>query len=124
MTEVIRIGAAASILGVSVDTLRRWEKEGRITFGRSAGGQRTVDPATLRSLLAERAPDTGISARNQLDGTIVSVEKDGVMAKIELACGSYRVVSVITREAADDLKLKAGEPATAVIKATSIEIRR
>ncbi len=124
MTEVIRIGAAASILGVSVDTLRRWEKEGRITFGRSAGGQRTVDPATLRSLLAERAPDMGISARNQLDGTIVSVEKDGVMAKIELACGSYRVVSVITREAADDLKLKAGEPATAVIKATSIEIRR
>ncbi len=124
MSEQIRIGAAAAILGVSVDTLRRWEKNGRIQFQRSAGGQRMVDAAALRSLVGERAPDSGLSARNQLEGTVVSVEKDGVMAKVELACGNYRIVSVITREAAEELGLKAGGSATAVVKATSVEIRR
>ena len=123
MSEQIRIGAAAAILGVSVDTLRRWEKDGRIKFARSSGGQRTVDAAALRLLVGDRAPDSGLSARNQLEGTIVSVEKDGVMAKIELACGSYRIVSVITREAAEELGLKAGMSASAVVKATSVEVR-
>jgi molybdopterin-binding protein len=124
MTEEIRIGAAASILGVSVDTLRRWEKEGRISFGRTSGGQRTVDPKALRELLMERTAPTGMSARNQLDGTVVSVEKDGIMAKVELACGGYRIVSVVTREAVEELGLKPGDSATAVVKATSVEIRR
>ena len=124
MSEEIRIGAAASILGVSVDTLRRWEKEGKITFGRTSGGQRTVDPQALRELLMERTAPSDMSARNQLDGTVVSVEKDGIMAKVELACGGYRVVSVVTREAVEELGLKPGDPATAVVKATSVEIRR
>jgi molybdopterin-binding protein len=123
MGEQIRIGQAASILGVSVDTLRRWEKDGRVAFGRSSGGQRTIDATDLRDLLRERAPQTGVSARNQLEGTVVSVEKDGVMAKVELACGSYRIVSVITREAAEELGLKVGVSATAVVKATSVEVR-
>ena len=124
MDEQIRIGQAASILGVSVDTLRRWEKEGRVAFGRTAGGQRTIDAADLRALLRDRAPQTGVSARNQLEGTVVSVETDGLMAKVELACGPYRIVSVITREAADELGLKAGDTATAVVKSTSVEVRR
>ncbi|MEI7438830.1 MAG: TOBE domain-containing protein [Thermoleophilia bacterium] len=124
MGEQIRIGSAASILGVSVDTLRRWEKDGRVTFSRSTGGQRTLDVDSLRDLLRERAPQTGVSARNQLEGTVVAVEKDGLMAKIELSCGPYRMVSIITREAAEELDLKPGDTATAVVKSTSVEIRR
>ena len=124
MGEQIRIGSAASILGVSVDTLRRWEKDGRVTFSRSTGGQRTLDVDNLRDLLRERAPQTGVSARNQLEGTVVAVEKDGLMAKIELSCGPYRMVSIITREAAEELDLTPGDTATAVVKSTSVEIRR
>ncbi|MEI6625125.1 MAG: TOBE domain-containing protein [Thermoleophilia bacterium] len=124
MGEQIRIGSAASILGVSVDTLRRWEKDGRVTFSRSTGGQRTLDVDSLRDLLRERAPQTGVSARNQLEGIVVAVEKDGLMAKVELSCGPYRMVSIITREAAEELNLKPGDTATAVVKSTSVEIRR
>jgi molybdopterin-binding protein len=124
MGEQIRIGSAASILGVSVDTLRRWEKDGRVAFSRSPGGQRTIDVDSLRDLLRERAPQAGVSARNQLEGTVVAVEKDGLMAKIELSCGPYRMVSIITREAAEELDLKPGDTATAVVKSTSVEIRR
>lgn len=124
MGEQIRIGTAASILGVSVDTLRRWEKDGRIAFERSAGGQRTIDADLLPELMRGRAPTTGVSARNQLEGTVVAVERDGLMAKVELACGPYRVVSIITREAVDELDLKPGDTATAVVKATSVEVRR
>lgn len=124
MGEQIRIGTAASILGVSVDTLRRWEKDGRIAFERSAGGQRTIDADLLPALMRGRAPASGVSARNQLEGTVVAVERDGLMAKVELACGPYRVVSIITREAVDELDLKLGDTATAVVKATSVEVRR
>lgn len=124
MGEQIRIGQAAAILGVSVDTLRRWEREGRVAFERSAGGQRTIDAAQLRALLAERAPQTGVSARNQLEGTVVGVETDGLMGRVELACGPYRVVSIITAEAVRELGLKPGDTATAVVKSTSVEIRR
>ena len=124
MEDRIRIGTAATILGVSVDTLRRWEEEGRVTFERSAGGQRTLDSATLRALLRSRQQPTGLSARNQLDGTVVAVQRDGLVAQIELACGPYRVVSLITSEAADELALAPGDLATAVVKATSVEVRR
>lgn len=124
MEEQIRIGQAASILGVSVDTLRRWEKDGRVTFRRSSGGQRTIGAADLRELLRERAPQTGVSARNQLEGTVVSVETDGLMGRVELACGPYRVVSIITAEAVGELGLKPGDTATATVKSTNVEIRR
>ena len=124
MGEQIRIGQAAGILGVSVDTLRRWEKEGRVTFGRTGGGQRTIDAADLRDLLRDRAPQTGVSARNQLEGTVVSVETEGLMGRVELACGPYRVVSIITAEAVAELGLKPGDTATAVVKSTNVEIRR
>ncbi len=124
MGEQIRIGQAAAILGVSVDTLRRWEKEGRVAFARSEGGQRTIDAGQLRALLADRAPRTGVSARNQLEGTVVSVETDGLMGRVELACGPYRVVSIITAEAVEELALKPGDTAAAVVKATNVEVRR
>ena len=123
MDDLIRIGAAAQALGVSVDTLRRWERNGRVKFERQ-GGQRYLSSAELASLLRERAPAAHSSARNRLEGTIVSVEKDGVMAQVELACGPYRVVSLMSREAAEELELQPGQRAVAVVKSTNVIVDR
>lgn len=125
MEDRIRIGAAAQALGVSVDTLRRWEREGRAAFERQ-GNQRFMPAEELARLLRERSPGgkTKTSARNRLTGTVLSVEMDGVMAKIDLACGPYRVVSLMSREAAEDLGLKPGDSAAAVVKATTVIVER
>lgn len=118
----IKIGAVAQALGVSVDTLRRWEAAGRVTFERR-GNQRVLPAADLAPLIASLAgPDKVSSARNRFAGVVVSVERDGVMAKVELACGDYRVVSLMSREAADELGLEPGVPATAVVKATNVVV--
>ncbi len=121
----IRIGTAATALGVSVDTLRRWERDGRVTFVRR-GGQREIAAAELARLLRERRPATGqaTSARNRFEGVVVHVERDGVMAQVELACGPYRVVSLMSREAADELGLEPGVVASAVVKATTVIVER
>jgi molybdopterin-binding protein len=122
--DLIRIGAAAQALGVSVDTLRRWERDGRVTFERR-GGQRFLHAADLSDLLRSRATAGGrTSARNRLTGTVLAVEVDGVMAKIDLACGPYRVVSLMSREAAEELGLKPGDSATAVVKSTTVIVER
>jgi molybdopterin-binding protein len=123
MEDLIRIGAAAAALGVSADTLRRWEKAGRVTFERR-GGQRFLHAADLADLVRDRAPGTGTSARNRMAGVVVAVEKDGVMAKVDLACGPFRIVSLMSREAADDLQLRPGMPATAVVKSTTVIVER
>jgi molybdopterin-binding protein len=123
MDDLIRIGAAAQALGVSVDTLRRWERDGRVTFERR-GGQRFLHAADLSELLRARGQGGRTSARNRLSGTVLSVEVDGVMAKIDLACGPYRVVSLMSREAAEELGLKPGDSATAVVKSTTVIIER
>jgi molybdopterin-binding protein len=117
----VRIGAAASALGVSVDTLRRWERDGRIAFERR-GQQRYLRAEVLADLLRGRARDGRSSARNRLAGIVLGVQRDGVMAQIDLACGPFRVVSLMSREAADDLDLKPGDPATAIIKATTVVV--
>ena len=120
----MRIGAAANALGVSADTLRRWERDGRVEFVRR-GGQRFLPADALASMLRERTAGGGrTSARNRLAGVVVSVEKDGVMAKVELACGPYRVVSLMSREAADELGLAPGASATAVVKSTTVIVER
>jgi molybdopterin-binding protein len=118
------IGAAASALGVSVDTLRRWEKLGRVHFERDDAGRRTLPAAELARLLRERNPGGSQSARNRLEGTVVAVTVDGVMAQVELSCGPYRVVSLMSREAAEELDLKPGVAAVASIKATLVVIER
>ena len=125
MEELIRIGAAASALGVSVDTLRRWERAGRVSFERR-GGQRLISSAQLGELLRARAAqgERVSSARNRLSGVVVDVVLDGVMAKVELACGPFRVVSLMSREAAEELGLRPGAPATAVMKSTSVIVER
>jgi molybdopterin-binding protein len=117
----MRIGAAAAALGVSVDTLRRWERAGRVTFERR-GGTRYVDADEVARLLRERSGGRGSSARNRLDGVVIAVKKDGVMAQVELACGPYRIVSLMSREAADELDLRVGAHARAVVKATTVVV--
>jgi molybdopterin-binding protein len=120
--EAIRIGAAATALGVSIDTLRRWERDGRVTFERR-GQQRYMTSAELARLLRERS-STGASARNRLAGIVLAIRRDEVMAQVDMACGPHRIVSLMTREAADQLGLKPGDSATAVIKATTVVVER
>ena len=120
MAEYLRIGEVAQAVGVSVDTLRRWEAEGRVTFQRR-GNQRVLPATELAGLLtALSGSDKTSSARNRLSGVVVGVERDGVMAKVELACGDYRIVSLMSRDAADELGIEVGKPATAVVKATNV----
>ncbi len=119
LDELVKIGAAAAALGVSVDTLRRWERAGRLTFTRR-GNQRYMSSQDLSTLLRERGATGLTSARNRMQGIIVSVKRDGVMAQIDLVCGPYRIVSLMSREAADELDLKPGDQAAAVVKATTV----
>jgi molybdopterin-binding protein len=122
VTDYLRIGEVAHRVGVSVDTLRRWEAEGRITFERR-GNQRVLPAGELPGLLTSLSgSDKTSSARNRFTGVVVSVERDGVMAKVELACGDYRVVSLMSREAADEMDLRPGVAATAVVKSTSVMV--
>src|SRR3954470_19957551 len=115
MDEGIRIGVAAQALGVSVDTLRRWERDGRIAFERR-GNNRVLAPEELARVLRERGTNTRSSARNRMTGVIVDVKRDGIMAQIDLACGPFRIVSLMSREAADELDLQPGQTATACVR--------
>ena len=120
-----RAGRAAELLGVSVDTVRRWADEGRLELRRSPGGQRQIEGASIARLLAERAPAAeggaaGQSARNRFAGIVTRIERDGLAAIVEIQAGPHRVVSMITREAADELGLEVGDLATAVVKATNV----
>jgi molybdopterin-binding protein len=119
LEDLVRIGAAAGVLGVSVDTLRRWERAGRVLFERR-GNQRFLAASELARLMRERGATGRSSARNRLHGVVVSVTRDTVMAQVEMACGPYRIVSLMSRESVDELDLKPGDPATAVIKATTV----
>ena len=120
----LRIGAAAATLGVSVDTLRRWEKEGRIHFER-VGNQRVISSDEVERLLRDRpARARTSSARNRLEGTVVAIKRGRVMSQIELACGPFRIVSLLSTDSLDDLGLKPGDTATAVVKATTVIVER
>jgi len=123
MDDLVRIGAAAQALGVSVDTLRRWEREGRVQFERR-GNSRFLRADELAALLRARSSSDRSSARNRLQGVVLEVKRDGVMAQVDMACGPYRVVSLMSAEAADELDLKPGDPATAVVKATTVMVER
>jgi molybdopterin-binding protein len=121
----VGIGIAATALGVSADTLRRWERAGRVEFQRE-GGRRVIAAEELARLLRERraAGAASTSARNRLSGVVLEVKRDGVMAQVEMACGEHRIVSLMSREAADELDLRPGVRATAVIKSTTVIVER
>jgi molybdopterin-binding protein len=124
----LRIGQAAELLGVSADTVRRWADDGRLPSRRTPGGQRVVDGAALAGLAAEQAtaPEPGAivsqSARNRFTGIVTRVVKDKVAAQVEIQAGPHRVVSLMTREAADELGLEPGALAVAAVKATNVVI--
>jgi molybdopterin-binding protein len=114
---------AARALGVSLDTLRRWDREGRIRTQRDRANRRLVPESEIRRLKGDRT--AGVSARNRLTGVVREVKIEGLLAQVELdVTGPARVVAVITREAAEQLGLKRGMSATALVKATSVLIER
>ncbi len=127
MVDDYRIGEAANVLGVRVETLRRWEREGRLVSSRTAGGQRRVPASEVARLLAERRrrdPQEigGQSVRNHFPGVIVAVRKDEVAATVEIMAGPHRILSLLTREAVDELRLEPGMPAIAAVKATNVSV--
>lgn len=124
--DTLRIGQAAALLGVSVDTIRRWEDDGTVDVERSDGGQRLVALAEVRRLLGER-PRTqrrvaASSARNQLDAMVVNVIKGTAAASIEMQAGPYRLVALTTAESVDDLDLVPGRQVVASVKATNVVV--
>jgi molybdopterin-binding protein len=122
----VRVGEAAELLGVSVDTLRRWTASGRLRVRRSAGGQRLVALTDLRRLQAERRkrerPVAAQSARNRFPGVVTRVEKDRVAAVVEVQAGPHRLVSLMTAEAATELALAPGSAVVCVVKATNVVV--
>jgi molybdopterin-binding protein len=113
---------AARALGISLDTLRRWDRQGRIRVRRDAANRRVV-PAKEVERLRGREPQ-GLSARNRFPGVVRSVEVDGVMALVELEAGPFRVTAAVTRDSVEELGLAPGVKATAAVKATSVMVER
>lgn len=122
----LRVGEAAALLGVSDDTVRRWIDQGRLSATRAANGRLAVEGRDLAVLTKELAGEEDgslrTSARNQLRGIVTRVTRDTVMAQVELQCGPFRVVSLMSTEAVDDLGLEPGVVATASIKATQVVV--
>ncbi len=115
---------AAQRLGISLDTLRRWDKTGRIRAERDERNRRVV-PATEVERLRTATRSSGLSARNRFVGTVSSIEIDGLMAQVEIIVTEpTRVVALVTRDAVEELGLKPGMPATALVKSTSVMVER
>lgn len=124
--NTLRIGQAAELLGVGVETLRRWEDDGNLRTVRSAGRQRLIPVEEVSRLLAERRRTTrdrrivAQSARNRFAGIVTRVERDGVAAVVEVLAGPHRLVSLMTAEAVEELGLQVGDEAICVVKATNV----
>ncbi|MFC5503281.1 molybdopterin-binding protein [Lysinimonas soli] len=130
MTE-FKISEAAALLGVSDDTVRRWGENGRLRIEKGAGGRQVVRGVDLVPLMTEAAaespmssafPHARASARNRLTGIVTAVTKDTVMAQVDLQAGPFRIVSLMSREAADELGLEPGMLAVASVKATVVVV--
>jgi molybdopterin-binding protein len=123
----LSLGEAARAIGVSADTLRRWERAGKLRTRRDAANRRRV-PRSEVTRLAQRPrrhrARSALSARNRFPGVVRSVEVDGVMALIEIEAGPHRITAAVTRDAVEELGLAPGVPATATVKATSVLVER
>lgn len=127
MAKTWTMGEAARALEVSVDTLRRWDRTGKIKTSRDARNQRLVPQSEVDRL--SNAPrrhraESSLSARNRFPGTVRSVEVSGVMALVEIEAGPHRITAAITRDSIEELGLREGMPATATVKATSVMIEK
>lgn len=127
MAEALTLGEAARAIGVSPDTLRRWERAGKLHTQRDARNRRLVAADEVRRLKGQ--PDrhrTGmaLSARNRFPGQVRSVEVDGVMALVEVEAGPFLVTAAVTRDAVEELGLRGGDEVTATVKATSVMLER
>jgi molybdopterin-binding protein len=123
--EDVTLGEAAKALGVSVDTLRRWDRDGKLRTIRDSRNRRLVPAAEverLRGRPGRHAAGDSLSARNRFPGVVRSVEVDGVMALVEIEAGPFRVTAAITRDAVEELGLREGMRATAAVKATSVMV--
>lgn len=126
-----RVSEAAALLGVSDDTIRRWADSGRVPLSRGPGGRFVIDGAALAPLAQQIAEESPLdetfpvprsSARNRFTGIVTRVVTDTVMAQVEVQAGRFRVVSLMSREAADELGLEVGSLAVASVKATNVAI--
>jgi molybdopterin-binding protein len=127
MATDLTLGDAARAIGVSVDTLRRWDTAGKVRTTRDERNRRRVPRSEVERLTARPPRHTsgdGLSARNRFPGVVRSVEVDGVMALVEIEAGPHRVIAAITRDAVEELGLTAGVRATAAVKATSVMVER
>jgi molybdopterin-binding protein len=125
VADTYRIGEAAELLGVRVETLRRWERDGKLRTTRTSGGQRRVPATEVARLIAQeqpRRPIAAASARNRFPGVITDVKVDGLAATVEIQAGPNRVLAFITREAAEEMGLRPGMEAVATVKATSVMV--
>lgn len=124
--QAFTVGEAADLLGVSVDTVRRFVDAGDLEAARTGGGHRKIDGASLARLAASRrspvATPVAESARNHFAGVVTKVTKDKVMAQVEIQAGPFRVVSLMSREAADELALAPGVAAVASVKSTNVVV--
>jgi molybdopterin-binding protein len=127
MQSDVTIGEAAKAIGVSADTLRRWDRAGKLRTVRDSRNRRLVPAAEIERLSAHpRRHEAGdrVSARNRFPGVVRSVEVDGVMALVEIEAGPFLITSAVTRDAVEELGLAPGVEATAAVKATSVMVHR
>jgi molybdopterin-binding protein len=121
------LGDAARAIGVSADTLRRWERAGKLHTIRDPANRRRVPRSEVERLSrrpTRHAAGDSLSARNRFPGVVSSVETDGVMALVEIEAGPHRITAAVTRDAIEELGLAPGVPATATVKATSVMVER
>ena len=127
MPDALTLGEAARLIEVSQDTLRRWERAGKLHTQRDERNRRLVPLDEVRRLAAKpERHRTGktLSARNRLPGRVRSVEADGVMALVEIEAGPFRLTAAVTRDAVEELDLREGDSVTATVKATSVMVER
>ena len=125
MADSYRIGEAADMLGVRVETLRRWERDGKLTTERTSGGQRLVAASEIARLLSEQRRHrkvTGGSVRNRMPGVVTEVRRDKVAATVEILAGPHRLLALVTREAVDEMGLEPGVQVVATVKATNLMV--
>lgn len=122
--ELYTAAEAAAALGISLDTLRRWDRAGRLRVERDAGNRRVVRAAELERLRGDGGT-AHLSARNRFHGTVTDVKVDGLMAQVELVVSEpARLVALVTRDAVEELGLKPGMSASAVVKSTNVMVER